>query len=73
MNQILPAEQVQTTTVTLYPSQREKVERYMRAFKIRKFSQAIQRLIDDMPDAWPNGAEKQDTNGGASAAGNIGA
>ena len=66
-------EKVKTVAITLYPSQINRIERYMNAIKIRKFSQAIQRLIDDMPDAWPNGAEKSDTNGGASAVGNIGA
>jgi hypothetical protein len=36
--------------ITLYPSHVEKVERLMRIWKIRKFSQAIQRLVDDAPE-----------------------
>ena len=50
-------EQAETTTVTLYPSQREKVERIMRALKIRKFSQAIQRLVDEAPEPQLSDAE----------------
>ena len=43
-------EKVQSVAITLYPSQRSKIERIMRAFKIRKFSQAIQRLVDEAPE-----------------------
>jgi len=56
--------------VTLYPSQVAKVERIMNALKIRKFSQAIQRLVDDAPEPC---AEKPDTGERVAIAGNIGA
>jgi len=36
--------------ITLYPSQIQKIERIMRALKLRKFSQAIQRLVDEAPE-----------------------
>ena len=65
-------EQAETTTVTLYPSHRAKVGRIMTALRIRKFSQAIQRMIDEWPEPDTN-AEKPDTDQGASLAGNIGA
>lgn len=40
--------------ITLYPSQIQKIERIMRALKLRKFSQAIQRLVDDAPEPQPS-------------------
>ena len=66
-------ELVGTYAISLYPSQREKVNRYMIAYKIRKFSQALQRIIDDLEEPGQDGAEKQDTGNGEQAAGNIGA
>jgi len=66
-------EKAAAQNITLYPSQVQKVERFMRFWKIRKFSAGIQRLIEEMPELALDGAEKSDTNGGASAAGNIGA
>jgi len=71
---MMSEEKAEAQNITLYPSQIQKVERFMRLWKVRKFSAAIQRLIEDMPEpVLMNSAEKQDTNGGASAAGNIGA
>jgi len=43
--------------ITLYPSQVNKVERLMRIWKVRKFSQAIQRLVDEAPEPQLSDAE----------------
>ena len=43
--------------ITLYPSHVEKVERLMRIWKVRKFSQAIQRLVDEAPEPQLSDAE----------------
>ena len=43
--------------ITLYPSQIQKIERIMRALKLRKFSQAIQRLVDEAPEPQLSDAE----------------
>jgi hypothetical protein len=43
-------ELVKSVTITLYPSQIAKVERIMLAQRIRKFAQAIQRLVDEAPE-----------------------
>lgn len=43
-------ERVETTTITLYPSQRAKIERIMRYLKLRSFSQAVQRVIEEAPE-----------------------
>ena len=43
-------EKVESITISIYPSQKDKIERLMRAFKIRNFSSAIQRLVDDAPE-----------------------
>ena len=43
-------ERVESITISLYPSQKAKVERIMQALKIRKFAQAIQRLVDEAPE-----------------------
>lgn len=37
-------------TASLYPDQIKKIGRIMRAYKIRKVSQAIQRIVDEMPE-----------------------
>jgi hypothetical protein len=67
-------EKAEQQNITLYPSQIEKVERFMSVKKIRKFSQAIQRIIDELPEPEiRSDAEKPDTNGDAVAVGNIGA
>ena len=51
-------EKVESVTITLYPSQRAKIERLMRVLNIRKgFSQAIQRLIDEAPEPQLSDAE----------------
>jgi hypothetical protein len=46
-------EKVKSVTISLYPSQKSKVERIMRALKIRKFAQGVQRLIDEAPEPQP--------------------
>jgi len=47
-------ERVESITISLYPSQKAKVERIMQALKIRKFAQAIQRLVDEAPEPQPS-------------------
>ena len=43
--------------ITLYPSQIQKIKRIMRALKLRKFSQAIQWLVDEAPEPQLSDAE----------------
>lgn len=70
-------EQAKTTTVTLYPSQIEKIKRMMNVLRLRSFSQVVQRIVDDAEEPVGLGvgssAEKSDTREGAGLAGNIGA
>ena len=46
-------EKIESVTISIYPSQRDKVERIMRALRIRNFSSAIQRLVADAPEPQP--------------------
>ena len=61
-------EQAKTVAITLYPSQIKKVLRLMEVMRLRRFSQAMQRLVDDAMEPVRLGvgssAEKQDTGGG---------
>jgi len=43
-------DRVITKPITLYPSQLEKVKRLMLAWGLRKFSAAMQRLVEEAPE-----------------------